>query len=302
MMSNEIKVLVKQEHPLGSISRIAYASALFTCLLIAPTKANGKEYTRNVSVTESKLETLVAQNSEVVACPKGTSLDPLETTPGRLVCKVDSDTTQNIKDDLDVYPRVRSGAKPFIINEDDLVKRSTLAYPAWFRGNNQGIEADDASRYFYRVLMGPGVSAPAYDAKNIFCATLTLKPQTTYFAHNHPATEFYFFFGGKGKWYGEDKVADIRRGSFMVHEPYIAHGFTNTSKTEDLRALGCWWRTPDQPADVILHQGLPTNPCLTRREETALPYAVEPVCSEGEQQRPSANPKHTRLNRRLNRK
>jgi hypothetical protein len=53
---------------------------------------------------------------------------------------------------------------------------------------------------------------------------------------------------------------------------------TNTSSTEELKALACWWRTPEDPKDVFNHRGLPLNPCRVMEEETSGGTVESEVC------------------------
>jgi len=172
----------------------------------------------------------------------------------------------------------RSNAQPYILHEDDFEQKVNSSYPDWYRGNDGGSEVTNDSYHFYYALIGPQVEDPGYDTENIFCSTFYLRPGKEYIAQNHPAREFYYIIDGEGIWYGGDLEREIRQGSFMVHPPYLSHGFTNTSKTTNLRAFVCWWKTSEDSNDVLKIGGLATNPCLVENESTATPYQVEPVC------------------------
>lgn len=232
-----------------------------------------------VSMTMLTLPMVTYAETVKLVCPKGTTLDKAESTPTKMVCDVDSDPTKDESKDLDIYP-LPAGEPPYVVHEDDFPKRVNKSYPDWYRGSSDGYMAADDSFHFYYSLIGPGVAAPGYDTKNLFCASFYLKPEKTYFAHNHPSREFYYVIEGEGRWYAGDEEFDVKGGAFIVHPPYLSHGFKNTSKTNNLRAFTCWWRTPDQPEDVLTYHGLPTNPCLVEKEKTAKPYAVPSVCEK----------------------
>ena len=202
-------------------------------------------------------------------CPEGTTFDLDASQVDNLRCDVKNS-------DEDIYPI--SKAEAYITHEDEFEKKVSASYPDWYRGNQGGTEVTNDSFHFYYTLMGPGSKAPGHDTDNIFCTTFYLRPEKTYIAHNHPSREFYYIIDGEGIWYGGDKVEPIKQGSFMVHPPYVSHGFKNTSKTTNLRAFVCWWLTPEDREGKFEHGGLPTNPCLAEREFTARGYPVSPVC------------------------
>jgi len=55
-----------------------------------------------------------------------------------------------------------------------------------------------------------------------------------------------------------------------MHPPYVSHGITNTSQTEWLSAMTCWWIEPGDPKDVFNYGGKVTNPCLSQSPNTAV--------------------------------
>lgn len=211
-----------------------------------------------------------------LVCPAGTTFNESASTPIKLVCDIDTggSPTQDI-----VYPLPTDGTIGRHINETDLPPLVNAAYPDWYRNNGGGNHATPESHHHYYELIGPGLSAPSYDTENIYCSSYYLKPGKTYFAHNHPAREFYYVISGTADWYiGDEGPIEVSSGYMMVHPPYVTHGMTNTSDTEDLRALVCWWQTPDDPENVMNTGGLPANPCSVEEEATAKPNHFEPVC------------------------
>ncbi len=163
---------------------------------------------------------------------------------------------------------------PLVIHEDDLEKKVNASYPDWYRGSAPNGLADKDSHHYYYTLIGPGLAPVGIDAENIFCASYYLKPGKTYPAHNHPSREFYFIFGGEARWQAGDKEFDVKAGSFIMHPPYVPHGMTNTSQTEWLSALTCWWIESDDPEDVFNYGGKVTNPCLSQSPNTAVRHKV----------------------------
>ncbi len=168
--------------------------------------------------------------------------------------------------------------EPTVVRIEDLPARINTSYPEWYTRNGGSGLANENSFHYYHTLMAPGAEAPAYDSDNITCFSFFLRPGKTYFAHNHPSREFYYIYGGEGRWYGGDRSEDVGPGTLIVHPPYISHGFTNTSQTEELSAFVCWWQTREDAEDSLDRGGLPTNPCLVQSETTAKPYAVDSVC------------------------
>ncbi|NER37938.1 MAG: cupin domain-containing protein [Oscillatoria sp. SIO1A7] len=215
-------------------------------------------------------------------CPKGTEFDPIASNATKRICDIDSREGKNTDDPKDrVYPWPEKRA--YVTNEDSFPKLVNKNYPSWYRGDGENGLADDSSYHFYYSLIGPGLGQdgkPGYNTDNIFCTTFYLKPEKTYIAHNHPSREFYYIIDGEAKWYAGAQTFDVKQGSFIVHPPYISHGFTNTSKTVSLRTFTCWWRDKGDPKDVMNYSGLPVNPCLVESEETAVGYPVDSVCEE----------------------
>jgi mannose-6-phosphate isomerase-like protein (cupin superfamily) len=226
------------------------------------------------SIAQDILEQIADEKQ--LRCPQGTILDIEESSETRVVCDVTSDPNPDNATDLDVYPM--PAEKAHIVHEDDLPALVNKNYPDWYRGNGEGSLADRDSHHVYYTLLGPGAPAPGYDTENLFCSSFYLKPGKTYIAHNHPAREFYYVISGQAKWYAGKETFDARPGHLIVHPPYLSHGFTNTSTTEDLRAFGCWWQTSEDGLDSLNFGGLPTNPCLVDEESTATGYAVDDVC------------------------
>lgn len=164
-----------------------------------------------------------------------------------------------------------SGGTPQVIHEDELEKKVNSSYPDWYRGCAANGLADEDSHHYYYTLIGPDLDKqiPAgIHAENIFCGTYYMKPDKTYPAHNHPSREFYYIIDGEARWYAGDKEFDVRAGSFIMHPPYTSHGWTNTSKTQWLRAFYCWWAESTDPANVFEFGGRLTNPCLSQSPKT----------------------------------
>ncbi len=209
----------------------------------------------------------------LLECPKGSRPSPefKDSSISKRVCIVDG--TDEI-----VYPRPR-GLKPFVLYEESLPKEVNIRYPSWYRGNAQGFEADETSHHYYYDLIGEGLKAPGYDSDNIYCASFFLQPGKTYFAHNHPTREMYYFFDGEGTWYGAGDEYKVQPGTFIVNPPYISHGVKNTSTNRELKALACWWKMPDDPVDLFNNRGLPLDPCAVKKEETSVGYETPAICT-----------------------
>ncbi|NER24575.1 MAG: cupin domain-containing protein [Symploca sp. SIO1C2] len=248
-------------------NRILYLSIVL-CFSSAATVQSQELSGENQEVRNNNenQELLLAQE---LSCPTGSTPNPFESTVSRLVCDVDSN-------DKKTFPLTDEA--PTVVRIEDLPIRINTSYPEWYTQNEGTGIANENSFHYYHTLMEPGAAKPAYDSEGIACYTFFLRPEKTYFAHNHPPREFYYIYSGEGTWYGGDEVQEVGPGTFIVHPPYLSHGFTNTSKTEELSAFVCWWQTPDDPADILDHGGLPTNPCLVEQEATAKPYAVDEVC------------------------
>lgn len=163
---------------------------------------------------------------------------------------------------------------PRVINTDDMEKKINKNYPDWYRGNTPGGLADKDSHHYYYTLIGPNLAPEGVNAENIFCASYFLKPGKTYPAHSHPSREFYFIFGGEARWQAGDKAFDVKAGSFIMHPPFVAHGMTNTSKTELLSAVTCWWHEPGDPEDIFSQGGRMKNPCLVQSPKTAVRHKI----------------------------
>jgi len=170
--------------------------------------------------------------------------------------------------EAEVFPQ--PGGVPLVIHEDDLEKKVNASYPGWYRGSAPNGLADKDSHHYYYTLIGPGLAPAGVNAENIFCASYYLKPGKTYPSHNHPSREFYFITGGEARWYAGGKEFDVKAGSFIMHPPYTPHGITNTSQTELLSAMTCWWIESSDPKDVFNYGGKVTNPCLSQSPNTTV--------------------------------
>lgn len=267
-------------------SQVKYLLFATVMLLIPITATNARteEVTSQQpenSVSEENNEGLSHPFSEILPtlrCRPGTTLDEERSTEFFRFCRVETEDPNDEIEDV-VYPLPDPSIEPHIVHERDLTQEINTAYPDWYRGTAEGFNADETSYHYYYVLIGAGLEEPGYSGDNLYCSSFFLRPEKTYFAHNHPTREFYYFFGGEGTWHSGDNDYEIGAGSFVVNPPYIAHGVTNTSSTEELKAFACWWRNPEDPKDAFNHRGLPLNPCRVTEEETA-GGSVEPeVCA-----------------------
>lgn len=254
-----------------SIKTVVLLCCILLCFSLATIDKAEALSPQVLAISQAKLQKL-AQEKNIV-CPQGTTLDLEESSDTKVVCDVDSDPNPDNATDLDVYPL--SSAKVQVARESELPKLVNKSYPEWYRGHGEGYLADEDSHHVYYNLLGPGT---AIETDGIYCSSFYLKPGKTYIGHNHPSREFYYVVSGEAKWYAGKDTFEARPGDFIVHPPYLNHGLTNTSKTEELRAFSCWWQTSEDAEDSMNYGGLPTNPCLSAQESTAKGYAVDSIC------------------------
>lgn len=162
------------------------------------------------------------------------------------------------------------------ISEDEAPKKSNKKYPAWFRGNGANGKADENSMYWYTELIGPKAYniTKQMNAENIYCGTLSLAPNATYPAHNHPASEFYFILSGQAEWYINDEKKNVKAGDLMYHRPFEAHGWKNTSKTEPMKCFYCWWKEEGDAVNVMNYSAGWINPEKFTGPDQLVPHAI----------------------------
>jgi hypothetical protein len=94
-------------------------------------------------------------------------------------------------------------------------------------------------RYGYAVVAGPENGARALARHpHLAFGLLLLGPQTTYPAHEHPASEIYVPLGPAEWMMGEEPFAPREAGAVIVHNPGIVHA-TRTGSAP-LAALYLW--------------------------------------------------------------
>ncbi len=229
---------------------------------------------KNDSPLPTSDSSVKSYNCENCGCPGPTCVETPE--PGCL----DGDQVK-CKDCGSTKAFLPSGSPPHVAHEDDMKKKMNKKYPPWYRGCAPDGLAGNCSNHFYYTMIGPGLEAPGYNAENVYCGTFYMKPGKTYPSHNHPAREFYYIIDGEAKWHAGGKEFDAKQGTFIVHEPYTPHGWTNTSETTWLRAFYCWWKEPGDSEDVLNIGGRLTNPCISQSPETAKPFKVPlPECKK----------------------
>jgi quercetin dioxygenase-like cupin family protein len=162
------------------------------------------------------------------------------------------------------------------VHQNATPKKATKSHPGWFRGTGENGIADANAKYFYNELIGPNLPKPAFSNNYLYFGPLEQQSGSTYFAHNHPAPEFYYVISGEADYYVDDERQTVKPGTIIYHRPYAVHGWTVTSK-EPLRMIWAWWVEKD--VSVLNVSAKMANPDLAKDEKTALPYGqpIPPV-------------------------